>query len=335
MSVKVMGLVWESDLPAAQKLVLLSYADHADHDGNNVFPSIGLIAWKTGYSERQIQRITRDLESRKILIKDELPGPGGVNRFKIDFSALPLRKRTAQRDDKMSPPINIEDDNMSPLQKSGGDKMSPGGCQDDTGGVSKCQDGGDMGVTQTVIDSSLTDPLTDHAGADAPAPALEKLPDFVKNKSAYAALQDFEKNQKNQRQQGLDVDVSGYPEDVREVILEICRLWGLRPPHKIPGKGGDYAAWIKESRWLLDAIGEIGFDVLASVRDDWLAAHHKGKPPFTIGRPGALLKVARAKAGELRKYYKAATTEPDPALIAAAEKASENWRNIYQKGASK
>ena len=63
MSGKITGLVWESDLPQNEKYVLLAYADHADHEGNGIFPSVGLIAWKTGYTPRNIKRI------KKILIE--------------------------------------------------------------------------------------------------------------------------------------------------------------------------------------------------------------------------------------------------------------------------
>lgn len=69
MSGKIMGLVWDLDLPHSKQLVLLAMADHADHKGENVFASIGLIAWKTGYSERQVQRIVRECERDGLLKK--------------------------------------------------------------------------------------------------------------------------------------------------------------------------------------------------------------------------------------------------------------------------
>lgn len=64
-----MGLVWDLDLPHSKQLVLLAMADHADHKGENVFASIGLIAWKTGYSERQVQRIVHECERDGLLEK--------------------------------------------------------------------------------------------------------------------------------------------------------------------------------------------------------------------------------------------------------------------------
>ena len=68
MSGKISGMIWDLDLPQRDMLVLQAYADHADHTGNGVRPSIGLIAWKTGYSPRQIQRIVKGLVEQGIMV---------------------------------------------------------------------------------------------------------------------------------------------------------------------------------------------------------------------------------------------------------------------------
>jgi len=82
MSVIVMGMVWQADLPPNEKLVLLAYADHADHAGLDIYPSVELISKKTGYSTRHVQRITRMLENRGLLVLDG-HGPKGTNKWKI------------------------------------------------------------------------------------------------------------------------------------------------------------------------------------------------------------------------------------------------------------
>lgn len=81
-----MGKVWDLDLPHNQLLVLLALADHADHEGNNVFPSLGLVAWKTGYSEQQVRRVLRSLEKVGILQAVERK-PGKVTRYRIILEA--------------------------------------------------------------------------------------------------------------------------------------------------------------------------------------------------------------------------------------------------------
>jgi len=94
MSIKAMSLVWELKCPAewnglrftsSHKFVLLAYADHADHEGKSIYPAIITIRNKTGYStERQIQRITHQLEQMGMLLPDGA-GPKGTHRWMLPF----------------------------------------------------------------------------------------------------------------------------------------------------------------------------------------------------------------------------------------------------------
>lgn len=100
MSAKILGQVWDLQLPAPKLLVLLALADHADHNGNNVYPSIELVAWKTGYSESQARRII------KALVKDGLleatPRAGKTTKYSIHLDRgikkIPFRERGLQND---------------------------------------------------------------------------------------------------------------------------------------------------------------------------------------------------------------------------------------------
>lgn len=87
MSAKIMGAVWDLNIDQGMKLVLLAYADHADHDGGNIFPSIAKIAEKTGYSERTVQRMTSSLakEGYLIPITTRKGGRSGTTHWKIPF----------------------------------------------------------------------------------------------------------------------------------------------------------------------------------------------------------------------------------------------------------
>lgn len=106
MSVKVMGRVWDLKLTPAKQMVLLALADHAAHDGSSVKPGVPLIAWKTGYSERQVQRIMRDLEKDEILVKvQEVRGRPTVYRIDLTKGEAkePFKPRSEyQTPDKMS-----------------------------------------------------------------------------------------------------------------------------------------------------------------------------------------------------------------------------------------
>src|SRR5687767_7242901 len=61
MSIKLMSEVWHLELDHPQLLMLLALASHADDTGR-AFPGVAYLAWKTGYSERMVQRHLRTLE---------------------------------------------------------------------------------------------------------------------------------------------------------------------------------------------------------------------------------------------------------------------------------
>jgi hypothetical protein len=131
MSGKITGQVWDLDLPHAEAWVLMSMADHAEHDGSNVFPSQPLIAWKTGYSVRQVRRIQDRLKARKILIPEGF-GPHGTTLFRIDLSRAPLKPEFS-RADKMSSEDTMSSNRRRPVftasrvrqdKMSAADKMS-------------------------------------------------------------------------------------------------------------------------------------------------------------------------------------------------------------------
>ncbi len=63
MSVRLMGKVFELDVPAMKKLVLLAMADHARDDGTGCYPAIGTLAAKTSLSVRGVQKTINDLEA--------------------------------------------------------------------------------------------------------------------------------------------------------------------------------------------------------------------------------------------------------------------------------
>lgn len=123
MSVKVMGMVWDLKVERDMKFLLLAYADHAAHDGTNVYPSVALISEKTGYSERAVQLITRRLEFEGYLIEDG-NGPHGTNKWYIPIyggSIVPIPRGAK----------------IAPVQKTaeGGAKTAEGGAKTAPEGV--------------------------------------------------------------------------------------------------------------------------------------------------------------------------------------------------------
>lgn len=129
MSVKIMGSVFDSHLERDKKFILLAFADHADHDGGTIYPSIATIARKTGYSERQVQRITASLINDGIMIRDGI-GPHGAYRYHINLHKLNAYRPLNMGGDTMTPPpdgmgdISIEQGDISEPQ---GDKIAAPG----------------------------------------------------------------------------------------------------------------------------------------------------------------------------------------------------------------
>lgn len=118
----------------------------------------------------------------------------------------------------------------------------------------------------------------------------------IKNKRAYEAMM-----------KGLAAhgkfDLSRWPEDVTNMIEKVCELWNLRPPETKKSK----AYWIQSARELMDACGEFGVFAIEQVRLDFERVMEEnrrkgigGVAPFIVEGPNSLVKVARAKAGELR-----------------------------------
>ena len=67
MSVKMMALVFEMDLPPSEKVTALALADHAHDDGTEARPGLESLAVKTSLSKRQVQRILKLLLVKGVL----------------------------------------------------------------------------------------------------------------------------------------------------------------------------------------------------------------------------------------------------------------------------
>ena len=78
----MMSLVWELDLPTSEKMVLLVIADHADDEGRNAWPSVSTIARKASVSERQAQRLIKQLT--KVGLVEVETQAGGVREMRDD-----------------------------------------------------------------------------------------------------------------------------------------------------------------------------------------------------------------------------------------------------------
>ena len=122
MSVKVMGRVWDADLKPNLKLVLLAYADAAEHDGTEIWPGWDRIARMTNYSRPSVARLTADLLTIGVLIQIE-PGHSGQRAsYRIDLDHPIMR---VSQDDTQPPDpervsnqterVSNQDESVSPV----------------------------------------------------------------------------------------------------------------------------------------------------------------------------------------------------------------------------
>lgn len=107
-----MGAIWDLELTAPQRLVMLAMADHAEHDGTSIFPSIGKIAWKTGYSEKQTRRIINGLVKLELLSRERRDGYTNMYAIHIEKGVKKLPYDGSKRDpsQNVTPPTAMTGD---------------------------------------------------------------------------------------------------------------------------------------------------------------------------------------------------------------------------------
>ena len=92
-----MSEVWECDVSGGEQLLLLALADYADDDGENIYPSIDRIAWKTGYSTRAVRYILKGLRERRVLVIIRPSAQGRPNEYRMDLDKLPPKRPFTHR----------------------------------------------------------------------------------------------------------------------------------------------------------------------------------------------------------------------------------------------
>ena len=127
MSIKIMNAVWHlSKQKGTPLLLMIAIADNANDNGE-AWPGIEYLARKIRMSERQTQRLVRDLEKTDELIVERGGGRGNAHRYFILVGKSPEEvaalKSKEKKGDKMSP-FPGEPPAHPPRTKNG-DKLSP------------------------------------------------------------------------------------------------------------------------------------------------------------------------------------------------------------------
>lgn len=81
-----MAAVFELEIPATEKLVLLAMADHARDDGTGCYPSVQTLAQKTSQSRRGVQGIMRRLEQAGLIIPSSLSRGRRSTEYRITLT---------------------------------------------------------------------------------------------------------------------------------------------------------------------------------------------------------------------------------------------------------
>lgn len=158
MSIRVMSLVWESYPGGGSDLLaLLALADWSD-DSGQCYPSMTSIARKIRLDKRQAQRVIHRLIDDGFLeVTGNLLGgaPGSSRQYRIVLERL-------TGDANVTPTGDTED---TPKPETG-DMGDADGCHGR-------RERGDIHVTQTVIEPSITVSTREHAGKKKPAITLK------------------------------------------------------------------------------------------------------------------------------------------------------------------
>jgi hypothetical protein len=98
MSIKLMTLVWDMELPTTQKIVLLALADNANDEGI-CWPSITTLEKKTSLHRATVIRTISELEDRSHLSRSSESGKTNTYRLNPSQSATSSTERLVAQDD--------------------------------------------------------------------------------------------------------------------------------------------------------------------------------------------------------------------------------------------
>lgn len=113
MSVRIMTMCYDARFgSSSRKAVAVALADHADDNGEHVYPSVAALAYKTELAGRTVQRALRDLEEMGLIVvmSGGGQGPKDTREWRFDLGVLGCL---------------IMGDSVSPIDPSKGDTVPP------------------------------------------------------------------------------------------------------------------------------------------------------------------------------------------------------------------
>ena len=239
----------------------------------------------TGLSEAAVKNALANLVTFGLVVREQENDPakneGVLWRLQLEDSAVNVtglkeRREKAAQDYKARAQKAEKKVDISQTPTSMTDDLPPS--QAPRGGI--CQ------TPHNIVEQNSSIQNTRTTGAEAPKrisrTSAQKKGDYLDCLLAFQTPDGF-------------IDVGDYPPDIQEILGEICRLWGLRPPSR---SSKEFSQWIVGGRALFEACGEFGLAILQDVYANWSSVPEDQR--FTVGWPGALVKTSRAKAGQMR-----------------------------------
>jgi hypothetical protein len=155
MSIKFMAKVYELAVDSDTREILMALADHADHEGYSIFPSVALLAWKIGdgsmneqgeyKNTRTVQRRLRELQDIGALVELKPSGFHRATEYGLDLSVFPKKAAFKPLGDRLSP-IKAE---------SKGDKLSSKGDKKEVKGDTTLSPEPSLNVSETKNNKTL------------------------------------------------------------------------------------------------------------------------------------------------------------------------------------
>jgi hypothetical protein len=135
--------VWEHEFDHPEQSVMLALSDHSNDEGGDMWPSVDRLAWKTGYSRRNIQLIMGRLKGSGIVVVEKESTPRQPAQLRFDWTkATPKQpfddfktngkgnRKGAKRRGENTAPLELMPETMPEVIP-----VSPQGCKDFTSGV--------------------------------------------------------------------------------------------------------------------------------------------------------------------------------------------------------
>jgi hypothetical protein len=190
MSMKLMVRVLEEvALSRPQTTVLLAMAENANDDGSRCFPSVDLIAWRAGFSRRQVQRIITQLRELEVIEEVAKANRHRPVEYVIHVDRAPSKPPFKVWREANGRPVDDHPESSGTgaetATRDDTDVTPNGSPRDDTDVTPKSN----LGVTSGVVRGDISDTrgdISDHLEVTSmsPEPVLDPVKDPVRNQSS-------------------------------------------------------------------------------------------------------------------------------------------------------